>query len=60
MAAIEAKKEQNVVIIDLPGAFLHACNDKKVIMFMKGKLVELMVLISPQISRKKITTTKNR
>ena len=57
-AANDAKEKQDVTIMDLPGAFLLAWNDKKVIMFMKGKLAELMVHVAPQIYRKYITTMK--
>ena len=46
-APIDAKEGRDVTIFVLPGAFLHAHNDEKVIMFMKGELAELMVHIAP-------------
>ena len=58
-ATIDAKEGRDLAIIDLPGAFLHVWNDKKVIIFMKGKLAELMVHIMPQIFRNYVTTNKN-
>ena len=46
-ATIDMKKEQDEAIMDLPGAFLHAENDKKVVRFMKGKMTELMAHVVP-------------
>ena len=46
-AAIDAMGERNVAIMDLPGAFLHAYNNEKVMMFMKGKMAELMAHVAP-------------
>ncbi len=40
-AAIDAKENQKVVTIDIPGAFLHADNDDYIIMKMVGTLAEL-------------------
>ena len=48
-ATNDAKEEQDITNFELPGALLHAKNDKIVIMFMKGKLAELMVQIASQI-----------
>ena len=42
-AAMDAKKQRYVAIMDSPGAFLHADNDETVVMFMKGSMAELMV-----------------
>ena len=42
-AAIDAKERGDTAIMDLPGAFLHAGIDERVIMFMKGKVAELIV-----------------
>ena len=44
--------------MDLPGALLHAENDEVVVMFMKGKMAELMVYVALQIYRKYIMTMK--
>jgi hypothetical protein len=46
-AAIDAKENQKVVTIDIPGAFLHANNEDYVIMIMVETLVELMVKTIP-------------
>ena len=47
--AFDAKEHREVALIDLPRAVLHASNDKKVIMFMKGKMAELMAPLALQI-----------
>ena len=44
----------------LPGAFLHADNDQDVIMFMQGRLAELMSLIAQQTYQKFITVEKGQ
>ena len=44
--------------MDLPGTFLHAENDERMVMFMKEKMAELVVHVAPQIYPKYITTTK--
>ena len=57
-SVIDAKEKQEVAIVDLPGAFLHTENDQDVIMFMKGRLAELMTLIAPKTYRKHVTVEK--
>ena len=42
----------------IPGAFLHAENDEDVIMFVRGRLAELMTKIAPQTYRKYVTNKK--
>ena len=46
-SAIEAHGEQDVAIIDIPGAFLHAHTDELIYMLLHGPLVELMVMVDP-------------
>jgi len=50
-ATIDAKERQEVVTIDIPGAFLHANNEDYVIMKMNGSLAELMVKTDTKIYR---------
>ena len=45
--AIHAKEGMEVAIVDLPEAFLHADNEDDVVMFMRGRLTELMVMVAP-------------
>ena len=49
---IDAKGDKEIAVVDLPEAFLHADNDEDVLMFMKGKLSELMSQIAPQTYQK--------
>ena len=51
MSVIDAKENREIAVVDLPGAFLHVENDRDVMMFMKGRLAELMSLIAPQTYR---------
>ena len=44
---INSKEKQEIAVVHLPGAFLHADNDEDVIMFMWDRLAELMSLIAP-------------
>ena len=55
---INSKEQRDVATIDLPGAFLHARNDKMLSCFER-KMAELMVHAAPQIHRKYIATTKH-
>ena len=54
-SVIDAKENREIAVVDLLRAFLHTKNDHDVIMFMKGRLVELMSLIAPQTYRKYVT-----
>ena len=47
-------------MVDLPRAFLHAENEDNIVMFMKGRLTELMVMVAPQTYRKFITMEKGQ
>ena len=44
-----------MAVVDLPGAFLHAENDNNIVMFMKGRLEESMVMVTTQTYRKFMT-----
>ena len=50
-SAIEAHENRDVVVINLPGAFLHAKleDEDEVIMVMKECLAELMVMKEPKV-----------
>jgi hypothetical protein len=58
-ATIDSFEEQDVVIFDVPGAFLSADMDEEVIMTIRGCLVQLMVKAAPNIYRKYITIDVN-
>ena len=50
-AAIDAYEGHNVAYMDIPGAYLHTHtpSDKEIIMLMKGKLAEMIVLVNPKL-----------
>ena len=54
--AIEAHEGREVMVMDLPGAFLHADNDEETYMLLKGQLAELMAKIEPSLYRPYIFT----
>jgi hypothetical protein len=56
-ALIEALEERDVACFHIPGAFLHAETDEDVIMLLKGRLAELMVMVEPSLYRKYVTTS---
>ena len=45
--------------MDIPTASLHAVNNKHIIMLLKGKVVELLVQLQPELYRKYVITSKN-
>ena len=45
--------------MDIPVADQHAKNDGHVIMLLRGKLVELLVKLQPELYRKHVITSKN-
>ena len=46
---------RDVACFDIPGAILHADVNKNITMVFKGRLVELMVQVAPNLYRKYIT-----
>jgi hypothetical protein len=48
-STIDAKECRKVVMVDIPGVFLHADNEDYVIMKMVGTLAELMVKTNPKL-----------
>jgi hypothetical protein len=51
-ATIKAHKHWSVSTVDIPGAFLHAYNDKDTCMLLCGCLAKLMVQVNPAHYRK--------
>ena len=58
-ASIDTHERRNVATIDIPGAFLHAYNNKETIMLLRGRLAELMVQVDPQIYQKYVIYDQN-
>jgi hypothetical protein len=54
-ALIDALEERDVACFDIPGAFLHAETDEDVVMMLKGRMAELMVMVDPSLYRKYVT-----
>jgi hypothetical protein len=46
---MDATERRNVAIVDIPGAFMQAEMDKLVHMQLDGKMVELLVLVNPDL-----------
>jgi len=59
---IDAKERRKVVMIDIPGAFLHADNEDYdyVIIKMAGTLAELMVKTNPKLYRQYVILEKGK
>ena len=56
---IDAHELQKIAILDIANAFLHAENDEKIIMFLGGRLAEMMVQVDPAMYRKYMTYSPN-
>ena len=55
--AIDAHEGRDVAVIAIPGGYLHSENDETIIMCLRGRLVEMMVRVDPQLYRKYVTTS---
>ena len=51
---IEAEEKRHVAVADIPNAFMQTKMDDKVDMKLRGKLAEIMVLMTPEIYKKYI------
>ena len=49
---IDAKEQRAIAILDIANAFLHAENDEKILMLLRGRLAEMMVQVDPSMYRK--------
>ena len=56
---IDAKEQRAIAILDITNAFLHADNDEKILMLLRGKLAEMMVQVDPIMYRKYVTYLSN-
>ncbi len=59
-STIDAEENREVVMINIPGVFLHADNEDYMIMKMVGTLVELMVKTNPKMYRQYVVLEKGR
>ena len=53
-ATIEAEEKRHVAVVDIPNAFVQTKMDDKVVMKLRGKLAEIMVMMAPEIYKKYI------
>jgi hypothetical protein len=58
-ATINNHKRRDVATFDIPGAFLHAYNNKDTFMLLRGCLAKLMVQVNPALYRKYVIYGKN-
>ena len=52
---LDATEEQALAILDIANTFLHMENNEKIIMFLCGRLAEMMVQVDPAMYRKYVT-----
>ena len=50
-------ENRDVVVANIPGAFLNADNPYYVLMCLRGKLSEMMVTVDPKLYRKYVMTS---
>ena len=58
-SVIDALEERDVLVTDIPGAYLTTNMDEEVHVILEEKLAEMMVLIAPEVYRTYIITSKN-
>ena len=58
IAVIDAHEERDVMVLDIPEAFLHALTKDEVVMLLRGPLAETMVIIDPERYRPYVTRDK--
>ena len=52
---VDAREGREVAILDIANTFLRAENDERILLFLRGKLTEMMVKIDPSLYRKYVT-----
>ena len=55
---IDAHEQRAVAMLDIENDFLHAENDKYVLMLLFDKLEKLLVKVDPKLYRKYVITSK--
>ena len=56
---IDAREMRAIATLDIANAFLHAENDEKILMLLRGRLAEKMVAVDPEMYRKYVTYSPN-
>ena len=57
--AIETKEGREVAVADIPGAYLHADVDEKIIVRFDGTMVEMLVRIESKIYKPYVQVGRN-
>ena len=52
---VDAHEKRAIAILDISNALLHAENDEKILMLLRGKLAEVMVQVDPIMYQKYVT-----
>ena len=60
IATVYTHKERDVMVLDIPGTFLHALTKDEISMLLRGPLTETMVLINPERYHPCVTYDKKR
>ncbi len=59
-STIDARENRGVMMINIPGVFLHATNKDYVIMQTNGTLTKLMAKADPKLYRKYLVDEKGK
>ena len=54
---IDAHENRAISMLDIENDFLHAENDKYMLMLLRGKLAEILVKVDPKLYRKYVITS---
>ena len=57
---IKGLENRKVEVLNIPGAFFYAKNYEDMVLFLKGKLKEMMAVIAMQVCQRYNFTRKNR
>ena len=55
VGVVDALERQAQAVLDIANAFLHADNDERVLMLLRGRLAEMTVRIDPSLYRIYVT-----
>ncbi len=58
-ATIDTHERWDIATVNIPGAFLHAYNNKDTFMLLRGRLAKLMVQVDTALYRKFVIYGKN-
>ena len=56
---VDARERRAQAVLDIANAFLHADNDERVLMLLRGRLADMMASIDPSLYHKYVTYSAN-